>query len=304
MADELSGLLQSLDTQGQEAARGFYLSGWGGQGSYTFDRITRESVRLSRYQLAVFGGFQPDRIKAYVKQSQGGSSKNDGLMQRFQLLVWPDVNEQFALVDRPANRAALTLMENAIANLVEVAKHQLISNSIRKEGVCLLHFDQAAQIKFNAWYTQNEQDLRSGDNDSAIHGHFSKYRSLIPGLALLFHLLDNSEGPVSVQSLDLALQFSEYLKSHAKRIYASVHSQDYAAAKSLADRLLSKDIDSGFTKRTLQHKGWRNLAKSEQAESALDTLVEFGWLHEEPSTGTGRHTIKYKINPRIYEEWG
>ncbi len=304
LADELSGLLQSLDTQGQEAARGFYLSGWGGQGSYTFDRITRESVRLSRYQLAVFGGFQPDRIKAYVKQSQGGSSKNDGLMQRFQLLAWPDLNEQFTLVDRPADRAALTCMENAVANLVEIAKNQLISHSIRKNGVCLLHFDQAAQIKFNAWYVQNEQELRYGNIDSAEHGHFSKYRSLIPGLALLFHLLDSSSGPVSVQSLDFALLFSDYLKSHAKRIYASVHSQDYGPANSLAERLLSKDIDSGFTKRTLQHKGWRNLAKEDQAEAAVSALVEYGWLVEVASAGLGRPTTKYTINPRIYEELG
>jgi hypothetical protein len=34
LADELSGLLQSLDTSGQEAARGFYLTGWSGTGGY------------------------------------------------------------------------------------------------------------------------------------------------------------------------------------------------------------------------------------------------------------------------------
>ncbi|NDD93354.1 DUF3987 domain-containing protein, partial [bacterium] len=90
LADELSGLLQSLDTPGQEAARGFYLTGWSGTGSYSFDRIGRGSITLARYCLSVFGGFQPDRIKQYVQFSQRGSSKNDGLLQRFQLLVWPD----------------------------------------------------------------------------------------------------------------------------------------------------------------------------------------------------------------------
>ena len=34
LADELSGLLQSLDTPGQEAARGFYLTGWSGTGGH------------------------------------------------------------------------------------------------------------------------------------------------------------------------------------------------------------------------------------------------------------------------------
>jgi hypothetical protein len=41
LADELSGLLQSLDASGQEAARGFYLTGWSGTGGYSFDRIGR-----------------------------------------------------------------------------------------------------------------------------------------------------------------------------------------------------------------------------------------------------------------------
>ena len=70
LADELSGLLQSLDTSGQEAARGFYLTGWSGTGGYSFDRIGRGSITLERYCLSVFGGFQPDRIKAYVQFSQ------------------------------------------------------------------------------------------------------------------------------------------------------------------------------------------------------------------------------------------
>ena len=49
LSDELSGLLQSLDTPGQEAARGFFLSGWGGCGSYTFDRISRGSIILLKF---------------------------------------------------------------------------------------------------------------------------------------------------------------------------------------------------------------------------------------------------------------
>ena len=41
--DEMSGLLHSLDAKGQEGARAFYLSGWGGKGDTSFDRIGRGS---------------------------------------------------------------------------------------------------------------------------------------------------------------------------------------------------------------------------------------------------------------------
>ena len=305
LADELSGLLQSLDSPGQEAARGFYLSGWGGQGNYTFDRISRESITLTHYQLGVFGGFQPDRIRAYVKQSQGGSSKNDGLLQRFQLITWPELPEQFELVDRPANKSALDQMRSAITRLAEITRFDLPTYTIHSSGALLLHFEPAAQAKFNAWYVANENFLRSGKVDSSMHGHFAKYRSLIPGLALLFHLLDEHDGPVCEECFDRAFSFAKYLKSHAKRIYASIQSQDYQPAKALAAKLLDKKLHDGFTQHSLLHKKWSCLSTKEMVESAATILVEFGWLTEhetQPSTRGGRPTVIYRINPNISKE--
>jgi putative DNA primase/helicase len=303
LADELSGLLQSLDTAGQEAARGFYLSGWGGQGSYTFDRITRESVTLSRYQLAVFGGFQPDRIKAYVRFAQSGSSKNDGLLQRFQLLVWPDLQEHFDLIDRPANKEALSQMQQAIVSLKHMNLKPLIGTTTNHSGVQLLHFDKQAQILFNNWFQENEGMLRNGTLDPSEHGHFAKYRSLIPGLALLFHLVNGDTGPVNIRALETALLFSSFLKSHAKRIYGSVHGLDSAPTRSLAKKLLEDKITNGFTQRSLLHKGWANLSNKDNVSLAVNALVEHKWLTEHASETAGRKTMLYKINPRISEKY-
>ena len=303
LADELSGLLQSLDTPGQEAARGFYLSGWGGQGSYTFDRITRESVTLTRYQLAVFGGFQPDRIKAYVRFAQSGSSKNDGLLQRFQLLVWPDLPEQFELIDRPANKEALTKMRHMVISLKFLDAKQIDGAIKNNDGVQLLHFNKQAQLIFNNWYQANEMILRSGSLEPSEHGHFAKYRSLIPGLALLFHLINGNNGPVNEDSLSTALQFANYLKSHAKRIYSSVHGLDSAPSRSLAKKLLDHKLKDGFTQRSLLHKGWVNLSIKDKVSLAVNALVENGWLSEHLTASGGRKTTSYKINPRIAEEY-
>ncbi len=41
MRDELSGLLRTLDKPGREGDREFFLEGWNGTGSYTYDRISR-----------------------------------------------------------------------------------------------------------------------------------------------------------------------------------------------------------------------------------------------------------------------
>jgi hypothetical protein len=297
--DELSGLLQGLDAPGQEAARGFYLSGWGGIGHYTFDRITRGTVSLSNYMLCVFGGFQPDRIKAYVNQAQGGHSQNDGLLQRFQLLAWPDAPANFALVDRAPNQTALNHMHAAIINLKQIPETNIAGAVTNARGAQLLHFDAEAQKLFNLWYVKNEKYLQRDGLSSSLRSHFSKYRSLIPGLALLFHLIDEHQGPVCTDCLTAALNFALYLKSHALRVYASVGGLDNATLRALADKLIGGKLQPGFTARSVYVKNWSDLGTSAKVNAALDVLVELGWLKETmPDTG-GRKTIAYDINPGI-----
>lgn len=294
--DELSGLLQSLDTAGQEAARGFYLSGWGGNGTYSFDRIGRGSIRLTHYALSVFGGFQPDKIKHYVRMAQSGSAQNDGLLQRFQLLVWPDQPEDFVLVDRCPNQEALAVMNRAMLGL----RTEPTSGKRNKHGSRLLHFDEDAQVNFNAWYAANEAMLRRDDLGPAEQSHFAKYRSLLPGLALLFHLLEGHAGEVCSECLSGALGYAKYLKSHAMRVYGAVHSVDGAGAHALAGRLLRRELQSGFRARSVYAKGWRNLSEQYKVQQAVDQLVELGWLMERGVETGGRKTVAYDVNPRIF----
>ena len=299
LADELSGLLQSLDTAGQEAARGFYLSGWSGTGSYSFDRIGRGSITLSRYCLSVFGGFQPDRIKAYVKLAQRGSSRNDGLLQRFQLLVWPDPLGIVTLVDRAPNRVAMNTYHQAVLSLPQLDQQPLSGGQRLANGSQLLHFSPIAQQIFNSRYIDNEKLLTDGGLDPARQSHFAKYRSLVPALALLFHLLDGHSGAVCDDCLTRGIGFAEYLKQHANRIYASVSGHDHAATRALAKRLLDGQLADGFTCRTLSMKGWSGFATREQAQSAIDALVEYGWLFETEIRTGGRPTVRYTRNPSV-----
>jgi hypothetical protein len=297
LADELSGLLQSLDTAGQEAARGFYLTGWSGTGGYSFDRIGRGSISLDRYCLSVFGGFQPDRVKAYVQFSQRGSTKNDGLLQRFQLLVWPDPLCNFKLVDRAPNQTAINDYHKAVIALLNLTQQQLQGAHRLPNGSQLLHFTPTAQQAFNTWFVQNEKMLATGGLDPARQSHFAKYRSLIPALALLFHLLDGHAGQVCEDCLNRAVAFALYLKKHADRIYASVSGHDHASVQVLAQRLLDGHLRDGFTCRTLTLKGWAGLATKDQAQAAIDALVEYDWLIETECRSAGRPSVKYALNP-------
>lgn len=296
--DELSGLLQSLDTAGQEAARGFYLAGWGGSGNYSFDRIARGNIRLTHFALSVFGGFQPDKIKHYVRMAQSGSTHNDGLLQRFQLLVWPDLSEDFVLVDRPPNRAALDAMNAAMLGLRDGGE----AGQRNQHGSRLFHFDGDAQALFNQWYTANETLLRRENLGPSEQSHFAKYRSLVPALALVFHLLEGHEGPVCAECLTGAVNYAAYLKSHAQRVYGAVHGGDGASTHALAGMLKRGKLSSGFTVRSVYTKGWRELADKGKAQQAVDQLVELGWLKERLVETGGRPTTGYDINPRILKQ--
>ncbi len=306
LADELSGLLQSLDSQGQEAARGFFLQGWGGRGSYSFDRIERGNTTLTRFALSLFGGFQPDRIKAYVRFASTGSIGNDGLLQRFQLLVWPDQNPTWELVDTMPDKQAQGRMHKAMLHLDDLAKSPTIADAITdSQGVKLFRFSPDAQILFDQWMIVNERYLRKQTVSSALQSHFSKYRSLISGLALLFHLLDGHNGPVCSCCMDRAMQMALFLKKHAERIFSSVHGGDFASARVLARHLLDGHLEDGFTARSVYSKGWAGLSDITHASHAIETLVDYGWLVPMAQVDRrkgGRPTERYQINPAIHED--
>jgi hypothetical protein len=251
--------------------------------------------------LSLFGGFQPDRIKLYVRAASNGSSQNDGLMQRFQLLVWPDVSDEIRIVDRPPNKAAIHKMESAIIHLRSLATAGLPEAEKNSIGASLLHFDEDAQRMFDHWYLANEQMLRREDMSQAEHSHFAKYRSLIPGLALVYHLLEGHKGGICASCLEKALDLAFVLKSHAHRVYASVYGLDNEPLRNLAKRIIKEELSSGFTARTIYTKGWAGLTKA-TVTTALEQLTEMGWVKEVVIPTPGRTSVQYLINPNATEE--
>src|SRR5215212_1963236 len=98
--DELSGWLRNLDRQGREGDRSFYLEAWNGTGSFDVDRISRGSLHVPALCLSILGSIQPGPLSTYVYQATEGEKGDDGLLQRFQLLVWPDPPASWRNVDR------------------------------------------------------------------------------------------------------------------------------------------------------------------------------------------------------------
>ncbi len=165
------------------------------------------------------------------------------------------------------------------------------------DALPFLQFDDAAQDVFAEWRADLERRLRSADLSPALESHLSKYRKLVPALALINHLADRGVGAVSEAATLRALAFAEYLESHARRAYAAGSEAESVAAKAILARIRKGEIADGFTLRDVHQKGWANLTDRDQVKAGLDLLCDLDWLVAKIEQTGGRPRTTYSINP-------
>src|SRR6266852_6491624 len=210
LRDELSGWIAQLDQRGRERDRAFFLETWDGDSDFTFDRMGRGTLYARHLCLSVFGGLQPARLQGYLADAVTGEASDDGFMQRLQLLVWPDVQPHWEEIDRLPDTRAEVRVEQILDRLLQISP----------EDPFRARFSAAAQERFSAWRKELEQKIRSGYLEPALESHLAKSRSLLPKLALIFHLaMDGSEEEIPLIAAERAAQFCAYLESHARRVY-------------------------------------------------------------------------------------
>lgn len=302
--DEIVSLLKSLDRDDNAEARGFYLMGWNGNGAYTFDRIGRGlNLHIPAVCLSLLGSTQPGRIAEYVRHAVRGGSGDDGLIQRFGLLVWPDIGGDWKDIDRwpdgEARRNAFQAFD-ALDKLDPLAIGAIQDADIdgEPEGIPYLRFDGGGLALFREWRTDLEARLRGGDLHPAMESHLAKYRKLVPGLALLLHLADGGSGPVSERATLQALAWAEYLETHARRAYASVSMPETNVAQAILQRLRKGDLPAAFSSRDVWRPGWSMLNDRAEVADALSLLVELDWLGVSRRETGGRAATVYQANPR------
>lgn len=305
--DELVSMLKSLEREGQESARGFYLTGWNGNSGYTADRIGRgRNMRAEAVCLSLLGSTQPGRIAEYLRAATSGGASDDGLIQRFGFLVWPDVSGDWCNVDKWPDSAAKTAAFAVFKKLDaddpvndwrgEVVKSE-DGTAVESEPP-FLRFNNDAAETFLEWRKGFEIELRSGNLHPAMESHLSKYRKLVPGIALICHLADGGTGSITGDAMFRALAWANYLKSHAERAYGSVTVADMAGAKALLKRIAKEEVETGFTARDIYRKQWTLLSTRADASSAIEILVDYGWLESVTQTTEGRSKTTFKVIPK------
>lgn len=281
--DELSSLMVSLENEASGDLRGMLLSGWSGNESYRFDRIMRGVTYLPKFALSVVGGIQPGPLARYVRSAFSGE-RADGLLQRFQLIVWPDP-EGFEYVDRypagPARKAAVALFDRADS----LDPDAIGSRADFGNDPPFVRLSEAAQGLFIEWYSafmRERRAVESGGVESApIAAHFGKYPGLLGKLALILHVADDpASHEVSERTLLKALAWIDYLTPHARRVYHAVEHPETGAAELLLSRLRRSELPASFKAWEITRKAWHGLTDREAVKKACRLLFEYGWLIE------------------------
>ena len=167
-------------------------------------------------------------------------------------------------------------------------------------NVAGVRFDAEGQKLFDEWYVANENKVASDDLHPAIASHFGKYGSLVASLALIINEIEVGHyETITRDSVAKALQWVEYLESHAMRIYGDVVSPTIHTAELILAK--KKQLPDGFTTRDIRRKGWAGVSNSEEICLALDELIECGYLRRaaKGSSKGGRPTLKYRWNPNF-----
>ncbi|WP_431226862.1 YfjI family protein [Burkholderia contaminans] len=311
--DELVSLLKSMDRDGQEAARGFYLTGWNGNDPYTVDRIGRgRNNRAEAVCLSMIGSTQPGRISEYLRDAIADGAANDGLMQRFGLLIWPDISPDWSDVDELPDAAkknvALEVFQrlSAADPITDWGAEPVLDHAgqVEKGAPPYLRLDDAALAMFREWRADLEAYLRTGDLHPAIESHFAKYRKLVPGMALICHLADGGSGSVTGEAMLRALAWSEYLKSHALRAYGASMTTSLDRARVLLKKIQDgKLLGEPFALKKIYDSGWSMLTSREEAAEAVAILIEHGYMAEVDDSinadkGGRPREPRYIVNPR------
>jgi putative DNA primase/helicase len=219
--DELVSLLKTLDKEEYAAARGFFLSAWNGTGGYTFDRITRGKTHIEAACLSLLGSTQPGRIAEYMSRAIAGAAGDDGLIQRFGLLVWPDQSPEWKNTDRYPYREARETAWKVFERLDGITAESSKARTDRFDKIPYVRFDQSALAVFQEWHAELERQLRSGEMLPALESHLAKYRKLVPAVALINHIADGGAGDISETAVLRSLSLAKYLETHGRRAYSS-----------------------------------------------------------------------------------
>ncbi len=290
--DELAGFLANLERKEYQSDRAFYLTAFNGDDQFTYDRIERGTIFIPYVTLSMIGGIQPSRIIPLIQAIHRGIN-DDGLLQRFQMIVWPDDNKEWQLVDKPPNQEVWQKYEGVFRSF----RDKRLGSP---EQPLIMRFSAEAQVKFYEWLEHLHKEAKGGSYSESLQSHLLKMPKTIASLALIFELLDSGGLEIGLYAITTALRWEKYLLSHAKRLYAAGDTLTAERAKLIVERC--DCLPDVFTARDVYKRDWKYLTDNQTVKQALELLCRCNYIREisgENNSQGGRPTIRYEWHPLV-----
>jgi hypothetical protein len=305
--DELSGWVLNMSRYNTGSDRQFYLEAYSG-GAFAIDRIRRGELYIPDVYINIVGGIQPSVAKNLFSIRDGS---DDGFFDRFGLIAFPDLPDDWELVDRwpeTGPRQAVNAIADKLASADWAATLHTDADVEAGRAKPYGRFSPAAQDTFNAWLTEHMRGMKSAV-ETPIVGFNSKARGLLGRLALVIHLTAWAAGdesnPCTVSELSLgpALAILEtYLVPMWRRVMAAFSKAPVVdSAHRIAEHIRKKGLD-GIRVADITKLEWPHLKDRKAVEDALHYLVDRDWLAEpQPVSGArGRPSATYMVNPKVH----
>jgi putative DNA primase/helicase len=291
--DEMGGWWAHLDSSGHDMERDFYMTSWSGSAPYDVDRISRGEKRLPALSLSIFGALTPAAMRSYIMEAVKNHHIENGFIQRFQMLIWPDGevrdSEDCVPVDYP--------------HVLEIFSRV---TTVDPERPLIYRFTPRAQSLFEDWYRNLKRKIDALDPDDPMGSHLNKYPKLMSVLAAMFALIQDEDSLVDVPETELSIGYCRYFESHANRIYSCITSPRVDAARRLAEKIKTRKIggDGVFSTKDVYIHGWREMTDPDSTRPVLRILEEQGWIRRQNIAsgprGRGRPGENWDVNPRIW----
>lgn len=272
--DELFGLIQTCKKSQFENFRALLLECWNGTSSFSVDRIGRGSIFIERCCASVFGGIQPDLFCKMVNESFS-AGMNDGLLQRFQAVVWPENSEVWKLVDRPPNEFAVQEYTKFFEFVFSSNFAELGASRCRDLNVYV--FEPAAQKRYYEWLHVLHNEIMPKTFEPVMKQVFAKYESFLPQLSLIAHcwrcFAVREWRNISLEAVETGIELLEYFRSHTVKAYSETGIFFEDKKEVLLARIVAYFGKKAFYPREVYERGWSGFDKAGKVKPIINNLV-------------------------------
>ncbi|KAA9012400.1 DUF3987 domain-containing protein [Niallia endozanthoxylica] len=261
------------------------------------DRISRESNLIQEPAITVGIFVQPIVVSDLVNNEE---YRRRGFPARF-LYSLPSSKVGYRTFDK-------TKVPNEIENRYKENVTRILS--IQTEKTSILRFSDKAYHAFKEFSLNVEKRLIKDKGDLAsfedwagkLVGHTARIAGL---LHIAKHFTEAGDVEVGSDSVNKAIKLSEYLISHAKRVFGeSISESEIEDAKYLIDSI-RKRKQSEYSRQRLWQLTKKRFKKVDFLDRAIQTLIDRGYLQEvwtKNKVSGGKNSRRYLINPYVFND--